>query len=118
MPRLVKQPGYTTEKQPRKRRPATSSEDREKQLIAYAYDAVEERILNRTATSQELCHFLKLGSTKERIEKEILERQKELITAKTEALKAAKRMEEVYENAIQAMRLYSGELDNDEENVQ
>ena len=115
MPRLTKQPGYTAD-QPRKRRPATSPEDRENQLIAMAYDAAEERIANRTATSQEIVHFLKLGSSKERIEKEILERQKELITAKTEALKAAKHLEEVYENAINAMRLYSGEID-DEENV-
>lgn len=82
-----------------------------------AYDAAEERILNRTASSQEIVHFLKLGSSKERIEKEILERQKDLITAKTEAIKAAKRMEEVYEKAIKAMKIYSGEEEVDEENV-
>ena len=115
MPR-IKQPGYKTDEKPRKRRPATSPEERENQLIAMAYDAAEERILNRTASSQEIVHFLRLGSSKERVEKEILERQKELITAKTEALKAAKHLEEVYENAINAMRLYSGEID-DEENV-
>ncbi len=74
-----------------------------------AYNACEERILNGTASSQEIVHFLKLGSTKDRIEKEILERQKELITAKTEALKSAKHIEELYENAIKAMRLYGGE---------
>lgn len=113
MPRLSNNTQTTSK--PRKRRPATSPEDRENQLIAMAYDAAEERILNRTATSQEICHFLKLGSSKERIEKEIMERQRELITAKTEALKAAKRMEEVYEKAIQAIQLYSGEIDDEED---
>lgn len=93
---------------PRKRRPATTPEARENQLISMAYDLVEQRLLDGTATSQETVHFLRLGSTKERIEKEILERQKELITAKTEALQSAKHVEELYANALDAMRKYSG----------
>jgi hypothetical protein len=92
----------------RKRRPATTPEARENQLISMAYDLVEQRLLDGTATSQETVHFLRLGSTKERIEKEILERQKELITAKTEALQSAKHVEELYANALEAMRKYSG----------
>ena len=52
---------------------------------------------------------MKLGSTKERIEKEILEKQKDLITAKTEAIQSAKRVEELYANALEAMRTYSGQ---------
>ncbi len=92
----------------RKRRPATTAEARENQLISLAYDLVEQRLLDGTATSQETVHFLKLGSTKERIEKEILERQKDLITAKTEALQSAKHVEELYVNALNAMKKYSG----------
>jgi hypothetical protein len=57
---------------------------------------------------------LKLGSSKERIEKEILEKQKELISAKTEALQSAKRIEDLYANAINAMKSYSGQGDSDE----
>lgn len=97
-----------------RRRPATTPEDRENQLIAMAYDAAEERILNGTASSQEIVHFLRLGSTKDRIEREILERQKDLITAKTEALKAEKQVAELYENAIKAMRLYAGETTDED----
>ena len=67
-----------------------------------------------TASSQVITHYLKLGSTKERIEKEILEKQKELISAKTENLKSAKRIEELYTNAIEAMRRYGGHGDDDE----
>lgn len=95
-------------------RPALTPEARENQLISLAYDLVEQRLLDGTAKAQETVHFLKLGSTKERIEKEILERQKELITAKTEAIQSAKRVEELYENALNAMKIYSGNM-NDED---
>lgn len=91
-----------------KRRPALTPEARENQLIALAVDLAEKQLLEGTASSQVITHYLKLGSTKERIEKEILEQQKELISAKTEALKSAKRVEELYTDAIKAMRQYSG----------
>lgn len=92
----------------RRNRPATTPEARENQVIAMAYDLAEKQIYEGTASSQIITHFLKLGSTKERIEQEILERQKELITAKTEALKSQKRVEELYANALNAMRSYQG----------
>ena len=97
-----------------KTRPATSPEARENQLISLAYDLVEQRLRDGTATSQETVHFLKLGSTKERVEKEILERQKELITAKTEMLQSAKNVEQLYKNAIIAMRSYTGARQEEE----
>lgn len=89
-------------------RPALTPEARENQLISLAVDLVEQRLINGTASSQETTHFLKLASSKARIEKEILEKQKELISAKTEALQSAKRIEELYSEAITAMRRYSG----------
>jgi hypothetical protein len=95
----------------KRRPPARSPEARENQLIAAAVDLAEKQIAEGTASSQVITHFLKLGSTKERIEKEILESQKELIKAKTEALKSAKRIEELYENALGAMKKYSGNDD-------
>jgi hypothetical protein len=67
-----------------------------------------------TASSQVITHYLKLGTTKERIEREILEKQKDLITAKTEALQSAKRVEELYANALKALRNYNGQGDADE----
>ena len=62
-----------------------------------------------------ITHYLKLGSTKERIEREILEKQKALIEAKTENLQSAKRIEELYTNAINAMKNYSGQNDSSED---
>ena len=100
----------------KKRRPALSPEARENQLIALAVDLVEKRLIEGTASSQETTHFLKLASSKARIEKEILEKQKDLITAKTEVLQSQKRVEELYSEAIRAMRKYSGQNeDNDDE---
>jgi len=100
---------------PRKRPPATTPEGRENQLISLAMDLVEKRLLAGTASSQETTHFLKLGSTKERLEKDILEKQKDLITAKTESIQSAKRVEELYVNALNAMRRYSGDRRGEED---
>lgn len=89
-------------------RPALTPEARENQLIYLATDLAEQQLRDGTASSQVITHYLKLGSTKERIEKEILEKQKELISAKTENLKSTKRIEDLYADAIAAMRRYSG----------
>ena len=91
-----------------KQRPALDPEARENQLIALAINLAEKQLIEGTASSQVITHYLKLGSTKERIEKEILEKQKDLISAKTEAIQSAKRVEELYANALEAMRTYSG----------
>ena len=95
-------------------RPGLTPEARENQMIALAVDLAEQQLREGTASSQVITHYLKLGSTKERIEKEILEKQKELISAKTEALQSAKRIEELYTNAMNAMRNYSGQGEPDE----
>ena len=98
-----------------KMRPALTPEAREGQMISLAVDLAERQLRDGTASSQVITHYLKLGSTKERIEQEILEKQKELITAKTEALQSAKRVEELYANAISAMKRYSGGGGSEEE---
>lgn len=81
-------------------------EARENQLISLAYDEVERRLREGTATSQETTHFLKLGSSRAMLEKEILEKQKELMEAKAEAIRASKRIEELYADAIKAVGTY------------
>lgn len=94
--------------EPRKIRPAMTPEARENQLIALAVDLVEERLLNGTASSQETTHFLKLGSMKNRLEMEKLEEENRLLRAKTASLESAKRSEELFAEAIKAMRNYGG----------
>lgn len=78
-------------------------------MIALAVDLAEEQLRNGTASSQVITHYLKLGSTKEKIEKEILEKQKELISAKTEVLNSQRRMEEMYSDMLSALKEYSGQ---------
>lgn len=109
----VKAPTSTTPR--RASRPATTPEAKENQMISLAFDLVEQRLLDGTASSQETTHFLKLASAKARLEKEKLELENELIKAKTESLQSAKRIEELYADAINAMKRYSGHGDSDDE---
>ena len=112
---MAKARNDNSSKQTRKLRPALTPEARENQLISLAVDLAERHLQEGTASSQVITHYLKLGSTKERIEKEILEKKKDLISAKTEAMKSAKRVEELYADAINAMRMYSGHGEPDED---
>lgn len=92
-------------------RPALTPEARENQLISAAVNLAEKQLLEGTASSQVITHYLKLGSSKERLEKEKLARENELLRAKTEALQSAQRVEELYANALDAMRRYNGSSD-------
>ena len=96
-----------------KSRPGLTPESRENQLISLAIDLAEKQLREGSASSQVISHFLKLGSTTSMLEKTILEKQKDLITAKTEAIKSGKVIEELYTNALAAMRSYSGSNDQD-----
>lgn len=95
----------------RRMRPALTPEARENQLISLAVDLAEKQLLEGTASSQVITHYLKLGTAKERLEREKLEMEKEMLRAKTDALQSAKRVEELYSNALNAMRRYSGHGD-------
>lgn len=88
--------------------PAMTAEDREDQLIALAYDVAEERLRDRTASNQLIAEIMKLGTTKERLQKEKLQRENEMLRVKTEAIESGKYTEELYTQAIIAMRSYSG----------
>ena len=73
----------------------------------------EKEVRERTSTSQLIWHFLKLGSTAQRVEKEILKKQKDLLTAKTENLKAEKDVAKLYSDAIEAMGIYAPKEEDD-----
>jgi len=91
------------------RRPATTEEGRENQLVTLAIDLVEKQLMDGSASSQVITHYLKLGSTREKKEQERLDRENQLLTAKVEALESGKRVEELYEDALKAMKSYRGE---------
>lgn len=95
-------------------RPALTPEARENQMIALAVDLAEQQLREGTASSQVITHYLKLGSTKERLEKEKLEEENKLLRAKTENIKSMKRSEELMEEALRAFRQYNGQADKDD----
>ena len=99
----------TSSKEPKRRiRPATTPEARENQMISLAEDLAEKQLLEGTASSQVITHYLKLGTMKARLELEREKKEIELITAKTENLQSAKHIEELYMEALNAMRSYGG----------
>lgn len=98
----------TSKSTAKSRRPATTPEARERQLIAAAVDLAEKQIREGTASAQVITHYLKLGTTREQLEQERLRHENKLLAAKEEALRSAARSEELFAAAIEAMREYSG----------
>jgi hypothetical protein len=88
------------------RPPATTPESRENQLVAAAVDLAEQQILGGTASAQVITHYLKLGTTREKLEQEKLRQENILLKAKAESLASQGRMEELYSEAIAAMKRY------------
>jgi len=84
-------------------------EARENQLIAEAIDLAEKQILEGTASAQVITHYLKLGSSKARLENEKLKTENRLLEAKIQAYESQKDMTKIYQDAIDAMRRYSGQ---------
>ena len=98
------------EETPRTRRkPATTPEGRENQMISLAVDLAEKQLREGTAAAQVISHYLKLGTSREQLEQEKLRRENALLEAKSEAIASAKRTEELFGQALNAMRRYSGQ---------
>ena len=100
-----------TELPAKKRRIATTPEARERQLVSMAMDRAEQQLVDGTASSQVITHFLKLGTTRDELEREKLKHENELLKARTEALQSAERQEELYKEALSAMKTYAGQSD-------
>lgn len=88
--------------------PAQDPVAREKQLINLAVDLAEKQLIEGTASPSVVTHYLKLASTRESLERDILEKQAKLLTAKADSISQAKDTEEMVKQAIDAMRVYSG----------
>lgn len=99
------------------RRPGTTPEARENQLISLAYDVAEKQMRDGTASAQVITSFLKLGSTRERLEQKRLEHETALLEAKQAQIASGARVEELYEKAIVAMKKYHGDAPVDPDDV-
>lgn len=93
----------------RKRPPARTPQAREQQLIAMAVDLAEKQIAAGTASAQVVTHFLKLGSERDKLEREKLTRENELLKAKSDAIASQQRVEQLYVEAMTAFKHYHGE---------
>jgi len=102
-------------KEKKSRSVAITPEGRENQLISLAVDLAEKQLEDGSASAQVISHYLKLGSTREQLEQERLQRENELLKARVEQLASAKRIEELYETALNAMRTYAGQDPMDDE---
>lgn len=91
----------------RRKRPATTPDERERELVVLATDLAEKQMREGTASATVITHFLKLASEREKLERAKLERENRLLAAKSDALQSAAKIEEMYEKAISAMRSYS-----------
>ena len=111
---MAKAKSKSSQSSPRKIRPALSPEARENQMISLAVDLAEKQLIEGTASSQVITHYLKLGTMNHKLELEKLEKENALLKAKTESLQSSQRMEELYADAIKAMQSYSGLGDSDE----
>ena len=96
----------------RKKKPFKTIEEAENTNVALAMELARKQLEEGTASAQVIAHFLKIGSTKERDEKELRQQQIELMSAKTGAIKSAQSSEELYADAIKAMRDYSPDKDD------
>lgn len=95
-------------------RPATTPEGRENQLISLAVDLAEKQLQEGTASSQVITHYLKLGTSREQLEQEKISRENKLLDAKVDQIASAQRVEELYTEALSAMRNYSGQPPEDD----
>ena len=91
-----------------RRPPATTPEGRENQMVSLAVDLAEMQLAEGTASAQVITHYLKLGSTREKLEQERIAQENKLLKAKVESLASVKRIEELYGEALNAMRSYAG----------
>lgn len=91
-----------------RKKAASTPESRENELISLAVNLAEKQLLDGTASPSVINHYLKLGTAKESLEREKLRKENELLVAKTKAMNSSERVEELYVNAMDAMRKYTG----------
>lgn len=94
--------------------PPLTPEARENMLISLAMDRAEEQLRDGTASAQVIVHYLRLGTQKERLEQQQLQKRNDLLKAKTDSIKSAERSEQLYSEVIDAFKRYGGNSDEDE----
>lgn len=94
-------------------KPATTPQGLENSMIALAYQVVEKKMLSGTASSQEVVHFLKLGTEREKLERQKLENENALAQARVEQISNASQLEDLLNTALAAFRGYQPSSESD-----
>ena len=97
------------------RSPARTPDERENQLIDAAVSLAEQQLRNGEASAQVITHFLKLGSSREKLEQTRIKHENALLVTKREVMESEKRTEELVANALEAMRAYTGNTPDNQE---
>lgn len=93
----------------RTRRRALSPEAQEQQMISLAMDLAEQQLRDGTASAQVITHYLKLGSSKEKKDLEKAEAEISLMKARIASLEREERIEELFKDALDSFKVYSGQ---------
>ena len=108
-------PKRASDSKPKRRmRPALTPEGEESQMISLAIDLAKQQLMDGTASSQVITHFLKLGTERARLEKEKIIKENKLLDVKASAIENTQRSDELFEKAIEAMKRYNGQSDDDD----
>ena len=94
--------------------PATTPEGREQQMISHAFDLAEKQLLDGSASAQVITHFLKFGSSQNKLEQEKLRKENLLAQARVDQISATAQNSELYQEAINMMKVYTGTDPEDE----
>jgi hypothetical protein len=104
----------TTPSSATRRRPADTPTAREQQMINYADELAEKQLREGTASAQVITHFLKLGTSREQLEQEKIRAENLRLEAQIAQIKSQARTEDLMERVLAAMKVYSGQDDDDD----
>lgn len=76
------------------------------QLKSKAYDALDERLSNGSATASEIIYILSLDTEREQLQSEVLSSKAKLMKAQVTNLEAQSNSERIYAEALEAMASY------------
>lgn len=95
-----------------------TAEEAEDELVYLATSLARQRLIDGTASNQLIAEVIKLGTSKERLQREKLKKENELLRAKTEAIQSQKNTEAFQARVLKALHTYAPTvytLDDDDE---
>ena len=95
--------------------PSLTVEGRFDQLVNLAVDLAEERLRDKSASNQLISEIIRYGSQKEKLTREKIQMETQMLAAKADALRAQETSAQLLQDAMRAMTEYSPSRDEFEE---